>query len=179
MTLSRILNTYREGKPIYSGLCSACLKIFLCPESNQQFCSASCMGKRYSVIYKRHLKRTCRNCAIVFSRTRSLIKQRHPLGYFCGRKCFAQFFKGRNNFAWKHGKDTVDRTYKWSFVNGGRIRTHRLVMQQKMGRALRRDEHVHHLNGKKHDNRPCNLAIVSPSEHIRMHRAALIRSVAR
>jgi HNH endonuclease len=46
---------------------------------------------------------------------------------------------------------------------------HRLVMAEKLGRELSTDEHVHHINGDKQDNRPDNLAIMTQSEHMRGH----------
>lgn len=33
-------------------------------------------------------------------------------------------------------------------------------------------EHVHHLNGDRYDNRPSNLALLSPSDHARLHLVA-------
>lgn len=44
----------------------------------------------------------------------------------------------------------------------GRLRKrleHRVVMESQLGRALRRDEQVHHVNGVRHDNRPENLEL--------------------
>ena len=46
---------------------------------------------------------------------------------------------------------------------------HRLLIEQSLGRSLRTTEHVHHLNGKKTDNRLKNLEILSSSEHQKLH----------
>lgn len=51
----------------------------------------------------------------------------------------------------------------------GRYRLHRVVMENKLGRLLRLDEHVHHRDGDRTNNCIENLEIVNPSEHARMH----------
>jgi len=44
-------------------------------------------------------------------------------------------------------------------------------MQEKLGRKLKKSEHVHHINHDKYDNRPENLMLMSPIKHMKYHEA--------
>lgn len=53
-------------------------------------------------------------------------------------------------------------------AKGGWIFEHRWVVEQALGRHLRRDEHVHHINHVRSDNRIENLEVLSHGEHSRI-----------
>ncbi|ALF51550.1 HNH endonuclease [Pseudomonas phage PAE1] len=61
----------------------------------------------------------------------------------------------------------------WGYVmekrNGRWFRQHRLVMEEVLGRPLRRGEIVHHRNEIKTDNRPENLELMTPKKHQAEH----------
>lgn len=59
--------------------------------------------------------------------------------------------------------------YKALKVNGKKIDEHRFIIEQFLGRKLKRNEVVHHINGNKNDNRIENLQLMSLSEHSKLH----------
>lgn len=62
------------------------------------------------------------------------------------------------------------RRYKRTTKNGRQIDEHRKVMEEYLGRKLAFNEHVHHINGDTRDNRIENLVVLSPQEHMIIHK---------
>jgi len=112
----------------------------------------------------------CQMCGAEFRRQNR--KQK-----YCSRSCsgkgslVGRDISGENNPHYKGGLSRFDgyiicthrNAKRWTFY-------HRALMEAYLGRPLRSDEIVHHINGVKDDNRIENLQLVTRGEHINLHR---------
>jgi hypothetical protein len=77
--------------------------------------------------------------------------------------------QGKNHHRWKGGRPRNHHGYVM-IKNDGKMRLeHRVIMENHIGRKLKENEHIHHKNGVRDDNRIENLQIVDPVEHQRIH----------
>jgi hypothetical protein len=51
----------------------------------------------------------------------------------------------------------------------GYVPEHILIAESKIGRLIARNEHVHHINENRSDNRPENLQVMTIEEHRSLH----------
>lgn len=104
--------------------------------------------------------------------------------------------RGARNVAWKGGRHIDKNGYVLVCLpehhladSNGYVREHRLIAEQKLGRALLPGEVVHHLDGDKTNNHPDNLEVFADNgQHLRRewsdpawreHQSAIRRKVHR
>lgn len=93
------------------------------------------------------ITKNCETCGTSFQAERDRNR-------FCSRPCF--------NVSLRTGSGYVQTT------NGSE---HRRVMEQLLGRKLQPQEHVHHKNEDKRDNRIENLEVMTLQQHVSLHKS--------
>ncbi len=109
------------------------------------------------------------------SRKHDAEKNCKDYGKFCSRQCAGSMRTGNKHPRWKGGilidRDGYRMVHSPNHPGSdkrGYIREHRLVMEEKIGRALKRSEVVHHIDDDPMNNDPSNLVLYpSNREHKR------------
>ena len=141
------------------------------PNDTKVFCSREC----HSASQIRAERRTCERCGGAYLVPPS--QQWRRAARYCSRLCegdsriarpLDRSHNGRCARLNQHGYVFIHEPKHPKAIKGGWISEHRHVVEQRLGRYLRSDEHVHHVNGNKSDNRSENLEVLTPRAHARV-----------
>jgi hypothetical protein len=142
------VNCYYCNKPTYK-------RPSIIKKRRKVFCSRACFGKNKTE--ERSEIRRCVVCLNEFKAIKGNIKRRMTL--CCSRDCLK---KWREN----NKKTFIDSA---GYFCKDKKRLHREAVEKFLGRKLKREECVHHIDGNKLNNDISNLQILSQSEHSKIH----------
>lgn len=104
--------------------------------------------------------KSCEQCGKPYAKRKSEAYWQYEERRFCSLRCAGIALNPR-----KPADEFKGRYRQIKTPDGRRMLEHRWVMEQVLGRPLRREEQVHHRNHDRLDNRPENLELVTSAEH--------------
>ncbi len=161
---------------------------------DRNYCSRACLGKANAERYRLQSLKTCSNCGKEFEYRRNHKKRNKH--FFCCVECGYVFkvkriyvpcdwcgkpiYKKRSDVA-RNKHNFCDAGCYIDFINfemagaknqriAGKV-VYRKLMETEIGRPLREDEEVHHIDGNHSNNNVGNLEVLTASEHSKIHAA--------
>lgn len=122
----------------------------------------------------KNIKCICRQCKGIFYVFPSEIKRGR--GQYCSNACFGLDHTKDRNHRWSGGVWNCPNGYRYILLpnhpranRDGYVREHIVIMETFLNRSLIDGEIVHHINGKRDDNRIENLQILNIHTHPSLH----------
>lgn len=160
--------------------CENCGNLFYIPRwrEPQRFCSQKCanevpLGGRIP----RLVTKKCEYCGKEFTRTYWMAKSRK----YCSQECAIKASRGRKGCPKPKGK--LSPFYKgpilkhngiWDYDEHGNFKpVHRMIVEKSIGRELRKNEIIHHIDGNQTNNNMSNLYLCSKAKHARLHQSII------
>ena len=130
------------------------------------YCSRKCHNENQRERAEAKLvTKVCEGCGEEFRRPRRYPDALWADRKYCSQKCAhadqSRYMRGEDHPSWRGGRVVHDQGYVMVRVDGRYVMEHRLVMERELGRPLRRNETIHHINGDRSDNRLENLQLHS------------------
>lgn len=131
--------------------CEVCGTPFERKIKSQRACSVECGNK----LKEARREVDCQHCGKKFLRSHGQSGRK-----FCSRSCAVSSRNAVSGLPHPEGHLLRHANgYLKIKINGEWVMQHRGVMENTLGRPLGRHEHVHHINGRRDDNRPENLEL--------------------
>src|SRR3990167_3569681 len=160
------INT-RGGSRSYSVFkCAVCHELhWALTWSKPNCCSPKCNAKT-----RMKFNGLCKQCRKQIPRTSPHGTQFEPRK-FCSNRCKWNHLSGKHHYKWKGGVRFNGAGYIEVLIKPCTyIREHRFIMEEFLGRKLKPQEIVHHINHNRLDNRIENLMLMSRPQHSRHHK---------
>jgi endogenous inhibitor of DNA gyrase (YacG/DUF329 family) len=159
--------------------CEACGTVFYPINAGpNRFCSVACHNIGQT---KTPVDLSCEHCGKAFQVKPSASERR-----FCSKECEGRSRWKRVQGRTHNGKPVLHNPQGYVKIwepsldpRRSWVLEHRYVVEQAIGRKLRADEHVHHVNGDRADNRLENLEVIDPTSHQSITMAAALERRAR
>ena len=107
----------------------------------------------------------------IYCKKQFIPKSSRNKNFYCSLHCFHKNITGKarkeSRYSW--GYRYMFRPEHPHANDGAYVAEHRLIMEKKLGRYLKSNEIVHHINGNKLDNTLENLILISRLEHAIEH----------